>query len=120
MTQIKRAVLAMAAAIALGMGMAATATAAGPKLADDRVEAFSADRYVVTFKGHEPAVVVLRGDGDTHLDLYVFDENGNQIAADEDGDAISAVRWTPKWTGKFTIKVVNRGSVYNHYILGAD
>jgi len=27
---------------------------------------------------------------------------------------------TPRWTGKFTLKVVNRGSVYNSYLLLAD
>jgi len=120
MTQIKWAAAVMATAITLGMGAVSTAKAGalpGPKYADDRVGAYRTDTYVVRFEEDESAVVVLRGDGDTDLDLYVYDVNGHLIASDTDGDAIAAVRWTPAWTGRFIIKVVNHGSVYNHYTL---
>jgi hypothetical protein len=123
MMRTNRAVWAMAAAITLGMGLATTATAGAlPRLkpADSRVEAFGVDAYEVVFEEGEPAVVALRGDGDTHLDLIVYDEDGIRIAADRDGGAISTAHWTPRWTGKFIIKIINRGPVYNHYRLGTN
>jgi hypothetical protein len=50
-------------------------------------------------------------------DLYVYDENGNQVAADDDLTDECFVSWVPRWTGVFTIRIVNRGSVYNRYRL---
>jgi hypothetical protein len=123
MARIKWATLAMATVVTLCMGTVSSATAGAfpvPKRANDRVEAFATDTYVVAFEAHEPAVVVLVGDGHTHLDLVVYDEDGNRIAADVDGGTISGAQWTPKWTGKFFIKVINRGPVYNHYRLGTN
>ena len=111
------------AAIALGMGADSRATAGavpGPKTAADRVEAFDTDAYVVRFEAGEPALVALKGDGDTTLELKVCDENGYLITADLDEGDGALVKWTPKWTGKFTIKVVNRGPVYNRYRLGTN
>ena len=89
----------------------------GPKSANERVNANSADRYEIVFRGGEQARVVVDGDGDTDLDLYIYDENGNLITKDDDNTDYCICTWTPKWTGKFTIKVVNRGGVYNVYDL---
>ena len=63
------------------------------------------------------AEVVVSGDGDTDLDLYVYDSNGNLIAKDDDYTDGCYVRWRPSWTGRFIIKIVNRGPVYNKYVL---
>ena len=73
--------------------------------------------YTALFKGGEPAAVYVEGDGDTDLDLYVFDENANLIGKDEDDTDECLVRFTPRWTGKFHIVVVNRGDVYNQFLL---
>ena len=89
----------------------------GPKVADDRVEAYGADTYVVRFEGDESADVVLTGDGDTRLDLYVYDANGVLIGSDLDLGAGAEVSWTPAWTGRFILKVVNHGPVHNNYVL---
>lgn len=75
------------------------------------------DVYTVSFIAGQTAVVTVVGDGDTDLDLYVYDSNGNLIVKDDDYTDNCAVSWTPKWTGKFKIKVVNRGPVYNRYII---
>jgi hypothetical protein len=86
----------------------------------DRVEAHSSDRYTMTFAGGESAFVTVSGDGDTDLDLFVYDESGHLVASDIDpGDDCVAV-FTPRWTGRFTIVIRNHGSVYNRYTLTAN
>ena len=109
----------MLATLALVLaGSAAFAGAVGgPKSNTDRVQANDTDRYEVEFRGGEQARVVVDGDGDTDLDLYIYDQNDNLITKDDDNTDYCICTWTPKWTGKFTIKVVNRGGVYNVYDL---
>jgi hypothetical protein len=76
--------------------------------------------FTVTFVGGEAAEVGVKGDGDTDLDLLIFDEFGNKIASDEDNTDRCYVRWVPKWTGKFTIRVVNHGHVYNEFRIATN
>jgi hypothetical protein len=92
----------------------------GPRIGEYRVLANSIDSYIVKFYANEPATVALSGDGDTDLDLYVFDENGNLIDKDVDYSDDCIVTWNPRWTGNFIIKVVNRGNVYNHYAIATN
>lgn len=89
----------------------------GSKYAEDRVNAGAADVYRVQFRSGETAIVTVIGDGDTDLDLYIYDENDNLIDSDEEYDDNCVCIWTPKWTGTFKIKIVNRGRVYNRYML---
>ncbi len=89
----------------------------GPIVHSDRVLARSADNYTIRFRGREAARVVVIGDGDTDLDLYVYDENGNLIGSDTNGTDNCVVEWTPRWTGPFRVRTVNWGYVYNNYVL---
>lgn len=89
----------------------------GPEYSDTYVKANGTDVYNIRFRGGEPAVVTVVGDGDTDLDLYIYDENGNLIDKDIDYTDVCVCSWTPSWTGTFQIKVVNRGNVYNSYLL---
>lgn len=89
----------------------------GPRYKVTSVNANSTDRYVISFYAGQRAEVGVSGDGDTDLDLYVYDSNGNLIGSDTDYTDDCYVSWTPRWTGSFTIKVVNRGRVYNRYVL---
>ncbi len=81
------------------------------------VSANSSVSYYATFRANQLAEVAVVGDGDTDLDLYVYDANGNLIGSDIDYTDACYVRWTPAWTGRFTIKIINRGSVYNHAVV---
>ena len=108
----------------LALGMAVVAPVAkvaeagpvgGPKHGTGCVEAHSVDVYHVVCWAGEVTRVLVDGDGDTDLDVYVYDENGNLITLDEDFSDTCRAAWTPRWTGEFTIHVVNRGHVYNHY-----
>jgi hypothetical protein len=90
----------------------------GPKLLRTSVEAFASDRFEpIVFRGGELAIITAIGDGDTDLDLYVYDENGRLVAKDDDGSDNCVATFQPRWTGEFRIVVRNRGSVYNRYRL---
>ena len=89
----------------------------GPKYAYGRVYARSYTYYDQKFWADAMAEVVVSGDGDTDLDLYVYDENGNLITSDTDYTDDCYVRFYPRWTGRFRIKIVNRGGVYNDYAI---
>jgi len=92
----------------------------GPIRRYDRVNGNSTDTWTIRFRGGEPAYVVVSGDGDTDLDLYVYDENGNLITSDTDGTDDCVVSFYPRWTGTFYIRIKNLGSVYNRYVLATN
>jgi len=89
----------------------------GPNAHTDQVLANTTDVYEMTFKENEIAQVGVVGDGDTDLDLYIYDENDNLIGSDLDASDLCYVEWTPSWTGKYTIKIKNLGDVYNEYFM---
>ncbi|MDL2308831.1 hypothetical protein LJC68_03995 [Bacteroidales bacterium OttesenSCG-928-B11] len=92
----------------------------GPGIMTAKVSAGGTDTYAIKFWANELAEIALSGDGDTDLDLYVYDENGNLITSDADYSDDCYVSWVPKWTGSFIVKVVNRGRVYNNYVIGTN
>jgi hypothetical protein len=121
MFRIRRSTMLCAALLALVTAAAAQSASAGrlptSVIHRDRVEARGSDRYTMTFEGGEVAFVTVSGDGDTDLDLFVYDESGHLVASDIDpGDDCVAV-FTPRWTGRFTIVIRNHGPVYNRYVL---
>jgi len=65
-------------------------------------------------------LLFVRGDRNSDLDLYVYDENGFLVAKDDDDTDDCRVRFTPRWTGSFTIKVVNLGHYANTYVIGTN
>ena len=73
--------------------------------------------YTASFVANQLAEILVSGDGDTDLDLYVYDSNGNLIASDTDYSDDCYVRWIPKWTGRYIIRIVNRGPVYNRFVI---
>ena len=73
--------------------------------------------YTASFVANQLAEILVSGDGDTDLDLYVYDSNGNLIASDTDYSDDCYVRWVPAWTGRYTLRVVNRGPVYNRFVI---
>jgi hypothetical protein len=99
----------------------AQARPVGPAVSHgDRVEAYSVKSYQLDCYGGEYTELALIGDGDTDLDLFVYDENGNLIAIGESYSDVEAVGFTPLWTGTFIIEVHNLGSVYNDFGLGSN
>lgn len=89
----------------------------GPKRGTTEVKSYGTDVVNLRFKGGENAVITVTGDGDTDLDLFVYDESGNLVGSDTGGSDDCRVRFFPKWSGVFKIKIKNLGNVYNHYTL---
>lgn len=73
--------------------------------------------YTASFAANLLAEILVSGDGDTDLDLYVYDSNGHLIASDTDYSDDCYVRWIPAWTGRYTIRIVNRGPVFNRFVI---
>lgn len=86
----------------------------------DRVRAGATDTYTMVFRGDEEANVGISGDGDTDLDLYVYDEFGNEICRSVSRGDDEVCSFAPAWTGEFRVKVKNLGGVYNNYLLLTD
>jgi|HubBroStandDraft_6_1064221.scaffolds.fasta_scaffold2074856_1 hypothetical protein len=84
---------------------------------NDEVFPFATDTYQIVFSGGDLARIGVIGDGSTNLSLYVYDDDGNPIVSDRDSDDDKLVQWTPRRTGQFTVKIVNRGPVENDYVL---
>lgn len=109
-------VAAMIVSLLIGFAPAAFAKPVdGPVYGRHRVQAHSSDRFAVTLRGGEGTTIFVSGDGDTDLDLYLFDENGRLVDSDTDDTDDCLIRIYPRWTGPFVIVVRNWGSVYNDY-----
>lgn len=119
---MRNACLGMAALLALVLTarVAKADPVSGPDSKVDVVDAFMVNIYRVNFYGNELGRVRVIGDGDTDLDVYVLDEFGNVIASDTGVTDICEVVWFARWTGPFTIRVVNLGRVYNRYTIWVD
>jgi hypothetical protein len=109
-------VLFAAAAAVLSVPSAANASPVdGPMSKRDQVLAFSTDVYRVALWGNEVTEIRLVGDGDTDLDLYVYDQFGDLVAVSNGPTDIETIRFVPRRTAVYTIRVVNLGRVYNEY-----
>lgn len=119
---LRNSILTLTASLMLlaGIWQVQAGAVGGPKQTVDRIDAYSTKSYAAMFRAGEQAVIILVGDGDTDLDLYVYDENGNLIAEDEDSTDRCVVTFRPRWTGWFTIKVVNRGCVFNEFVMRSN
>lgn len=107
----------LALAKAIKVPTATRGSVSGPYSVSDHVNSHSTDVYKIKFFAGSTAEILVIGDGDTDLDLYIYDENDNVIVKDIDSTDDCYVKWTPKWTGLFYVKIKNLGSVYNNYSL---
>jgi hypothetical protein len=76
--------------------------------------------YPEVFRPGEPARVLIAGDGQSNLDLYVFDEQGRRLCASEELDDVEECQWQPQQGRRFLIHVVNRGRTENQYHLRSN
>ncbi|REJ92643.1 MAG: hypothetical protein DWQ34_12625 [Planctomycetota bacterium] len=75
----------------------------------------------VVFEGRKPAEIIVVGDGDGDLDLWVYDgNNGVLIDSDTDTTSVCIAEWTTKYEGPFTIVVKNVGSVWERFYVLAN
>ncbi|CAN1503330.1 hypothetical protein MCEMIH16_00567 [Caulobacteraceae bacterium] len=82
-----------------------------------RLQARSVWTWTGTAVAGQPAIAIAQGDGDTDIDMKVYDGSGNLICQDTLNDYTPACRWTPAWTGRFTLQLINNGGVYSDTVL---
>ena len=92
----------------------------GPRYGEGRVFGKTYTDYEIKFWASELAEVIVIGDGDNDLDLYIYDQNGNLIASDTDYTDQCVCRWVPAWTGSFRIRIVNRGAIYSDFAIATN
>ena len=109
------AIAMLVASLVLSVSSASAAT-----LRYDSVAARGTDSWTFTLCAGVTHEIIVRGDGDTDLDFYLYDGNGNLIDSDEDGTDYCVLRVSPRWSGKFTLVVRNHGRVCNNYRLLID
>lgn len=85
-----------------------------------RISAHECMIFDQTFNADRMAEVCLVGDGDTDLDLYVYDEDDNLLASDVGPTDRCYVRFQPAKTALYRIKIVNLGGVYNNCCLATN
>jgi hypothetical protein len=79
------------------------------------------DRWKFMLHADEVTRIRLVGDGDTGLELRVYDENKNLVVADTVGFGDRRqVLVRPRWIGKFSVEIRNLGAVSNRYALVLD
>src|SRR5438045_2694269 len=106
------------AAIIMPLGVLQPAAAdpvGGTQTRSSVVGALSSRSYTVRCWAHEITRVTVRGDGDTDLDVFVYDSYGTLITSGEGYSDDEVVTFSPHVTGEFTIVIVNYGRVYNRF-----
>jgi hypothetical protein len=68
------------------------------------------------YYGGQTASVSLDGSG-TDLDLYIYDEYGNEICRSTTYGSGEYCSWTPVWTGPFSIVVDNAGNGDGYFVV---
>jgi hypothetical protein len=112
--------LEMAGSLLVACVLGSAASDAWAETRFDRVPALSMRSWDVYVGAGEQKTAVVLGDGDTVLDLYVYDSNTNLVDSTACLAGSCVVSWTTKWSSHFTVTVFNRGLVYNDYWLRVD
>lgn len=87
----------------------------GTSSSQDNVRAKDTDSYRIVYVGGYMAGAFLSGDGDTDLDLYVYDDQGNLICSSDTNGDDEFCTFKVFRTSVFRVKVKNRGSISNNY-----
>jgi len=115
-----KTILAYAAAVEKALKGKTRGAVGGPRYQVDKIGAGGTIVYIVPFEANRIAEVGVCGDGDTNLDLYIYDMNGNLIVYDEGYSDDCYVRFLPYYTVNFQIVVKNRGRVYNRFQIATN
>lgn len=88
----------------------------GPILRYFRIPARSTQEWSVTLRGGTTTIIEVSGDGDTDLDLYVY-EGSRLVCSDTRAGDDCIVSVDAYSTCTVTVKVKNLGYVYNDYVI---
>lgn len=70
-------------------------------LYDDGVE----DYFLTLYSGTAYKISAVCDEDCNDLDIRLYDQNGNLIDSDTDNDSMPVVEVSPKWTGRFKLRV---------------
>ena len=87
----------------------------GPGMHCSVVGPQSTDSFLLFFNANEPAEISLMGDGDSDLDLFVYDVSGKAISEDARPNDFAYAVWTPAMAAPFRVEVRNLGERANQY-----
>jgi hypothetical protein len=94
------------------MGLAFTSAASPVMPFSDTIVLSPEDRFTRAFLLNrlETTQVLVNGDGDGDVDCFLYDENGNVVAADNSVEDRCYLRVVPKWRGVFILRIINNGT----------
>lgn len=92
----------------------------GPIIKRDRVSAWSERQYTLRCEPDSWTTLAMAGDGDTDLDLFIYDAAGNLVASDIGLTDQAVLRWFSSGRQTFRVVVKNHGRVYNDFALASD
>lgn len=93
----------------------------GPAYISRRVSAGYSYIDYILFEGGRKAEVLIVGDRDNDLDLYVYDSLGNLVGYDDDNSDRCYTSFYPRYEESYKIVVKNRGAiVYSNYTLSTN
>jgi len=93
---------------------------AGPGFVNNWVAPGFQRDFTINFQGREYAQVWLAGDGNSLLNLQVFDENGNHLCTARRAGDRQSCGWTPVWTGSFRVRIVNVGGTPSNFRMSTN
>jgi len=110
-------IVVLAGACALGAAGVRGGPEGGPKDLRCAIKPFSANlepfpalSQGVRFKGGERArVVVVTARGETDVDLYIYDGDGNLVAWDDRPLDACSVEWLPERADRYAVEIRNAG-----------
>ncbi|UXX83778.1 hypothetical protein [Roseovarius pelagicus] len=83
----------------------------GPVYSSTAIAAAKDHKYPqVPFEGGAYAEIYVEGQGQSNLDLFVYDGAGRLVCSDTDITDIAYCGWKPSATAEFTIQVINKGN----------
>ncbi len=103
--------------VALVAGAAQAGSTTGAGVYREIAPAYGTKTIVERYFGGETAVLQFIGDGDTDLDIFVYDHLGNLIVSGVGLTDREMVAFRPHYTSNFTIVIQNRGSIFNRFTL---
>jgi hypothetical protein len=92
----------------------------GPKYGEGVIAGNTTTQCIVNFRGLEPAVIVVVGDGNADLDLFVYDADGKLIVSDETVGSEAKVAFIPTATANFRISLKNCGTRESRFAMATN
>jgi len=89
----------------------------GPQMHASRLLSRSSHSYHFTFEGRKKASIAVLGDGETDLDMYIYDETGKLVGLSDTLWDNEMMYWRVEKATSYRVEVRNVGRVYNDYTI---